>query len=145
MNVFWRLSEAQIVGLTLYGEARGEPTEGKIAVGSTILERVDHRDWDGTTVHEVCLLPKQFSCFNDKNPNRVRLEFIANNWDAAMSVNIELNDCFCIAVGLLQGTIPRTLEIAENHATQYCRIDCDVYWKSSFKHVLTIGNHSFYA
>jgi len=145
MNVFWQLSESQIMSVTLYGEARGESTEGKIAVGSIILERVDHREWDGKTVHEVCLMPKQFSCFNEKDPNRIKLEFIASNWDAAMSCNIALNDCFCIALGLLQGTIQRTPEIAKSHATQYCRTDFDVYWKSSFKKVLTVGSHSFYA
>lgn len=46
-NTFGHLVDSQIMGLTIYGEARGELTAGKIAVGSIILERVDHRDWDG--------------------------------------------------------------------------------------------------
>ena len=142
-EAFKKLSDTQLMALALYGEARGESTKGKIAVGSIILERVDHRDWNGKTIHGVCLKPKQFSCFNEKDPNRVRLEFIANNWDAAISTNIILNDCFCIALGLIQGTIPRTPEIAENHATQYLRVDCDAPWEKKMRKVATIGNHDF--
>lgn len=78
-----KLSAAQIMALTIYGEARGESTEGKIAVGSVILERVDHRLWDGRTIQEVCLRKWQFSCFLENDRNFGRLLNIAENWDAA--------------------------------------------------------------
>lgn len=41
---FGKLSPSEILALTLYGEARGESREGKIGVGTVILERVQHRN-----------------------------------------------------------------------------------------------------
>ncbi len=142
---FWKLSDKQVMALTIYGEARGEPTEGKIAVGSVILERVDHRDWDGKTIHEVCLKPWQFSCFNLRDPNREKLLYVAGHWDSEMTLNTSLNNCYCIAAGLIDGLILRTKEIAENHATQYLTVGCDAAWEKKMKKVVTIGRHEFYA
>lgn len=144
-QAFLKLSEKQIMALTIYGEARGESTEGKIAVGSIILERVDHRDWDGKTIHEVCLKPWQFSCFNERDPNYRKLLNIAEQWDKAISLKAELSNCFCIAAGLIDGLIVRTRSISENHATQYVRVDCAASWRKDMKKVATIGAHDFYA
>ncbi len=144
-DMFLKLSEKQILALTIYGEARGESTEGKIAVGSVILERVDHRDWDGKTIHEVCLKPWQFSCFNERDPNMGKLLYIAGHWDSEMTLNSALNNCYCIAAGLIDGLILRTKEIAENHATQYCRAGTDAGWKDKMKKVATVDHHEFYA
>ena len=52
---------------TIYFEARGESDDGKIAVGQVILNRVKSRRFPNT-VKEVCLQPKQFSCYNDGEP-----------------------------------------------------------------------------
>ncbi len=142
---FWKLSEKQIMAITIYGEARGESDAGKIAVGSVILERVEHRDWDGKTIHEVCLKPWQFSCFNERDPNYGKLLNIAEQWDESMALNPALNNCYCIAAGLIDGLILRTKEIAKNHATQYLTIDCDAPWEKKMKKVATIGRHEFYA
>jgi spore germination cell wall hydrolase CwlJ-like protein len=57
LDTFGHLSDKQLMALTIYGEARGEAKEGKVAVGSVILERVEHRRWDGETIPEVCLMP----------------------------------------------------------------------------------------
>lgn len=144
---FLKLSDAQLMGLTIYGEARGESTDGKIAVGTVILERVDHRDWDGKTVREVCLKPWQFSCFNPNDKNYGRLLNIAEQWDEAMAVNGILNECYEIAIGLLSGRIQRTPELAYWHACQYAtaRGSQDARWDDKMKVVAKIGAHIFYA
>ena len=116
---FLKLDDAQLMALTIYGEARGESYDGKVSVGTVILERVDHRDWDGKTIKEVCLKKWQFSCYNENDPNRGKLLNIAEQWDEAMATNPVLNECYGIAAGLLNGSIPRTPEIAEAHACQY--------------------------
>ena len=71
------LSDQDILALTLFGEARGEPIEGQIAVGQVIRNRVridignDGRpDWWGEGYRGVCLAPKQFSCWNDGDPTQ---------------------------------------------------------------------------
>ena len=74
--------------LTLYGEARGEPTLGKRAVLWVVRNRMEHAiQWkaahgkdhpifgDGT-IAGVVLAPWQFSCWNPHDPNSVVLDAI---------------------------------------------------------------------
>lgn len=55
------LSPSQLVVATLYGEARGEPIEGQVAVAHVIRNRVLRGDW-GPSVTSVVLAWAQFSC-----------------------------------------------------------------------------------
>jgi hypothetical protein len=59
------LPDEAILALTLYGEARGEPIEGIIAVGCVIRNRVNDtkKRWPNT-YRGVCLQPWQFSALN---------------------------------------------------------------------------------
>jgi hypothetical protein len=57
---------------TLYGEARGEPKEGIEAVANVILNRVRSERYP-KTVAKVCLQRLQFSCWNDRDPNRRKI------------------------------------------------------------------------
>ena len=146
-KAFLKLTPAQVLALTIYGEARGEPTEGKIAVGSVILERVDHRDWDGKTIPEVCFKKWQFSCYNENDPNYPKLLHITERWDAEMTVDSSLNDGFGIALGLINGHIPRTPEITTTHCCQYTTVKGadNVTWDDKMKVVARIGSHIFFA
>lgn len=55
---------------TVYGEARGEPREGQIAVVHVIRNRAtDERGRWPRGVAEVCLQPSQFSCWLPSDPN----------------------------------------------------------------------------
>lgn len=64
---------------TLWGEARGEPTPGKVAVAFVIVNRAGRRAFAGDlagragAVEAVCLAPWQFSCWNEGDPNREKL------------------------------------------------------------------------
>lgn len=150
ISTFGHLDDKQLMGLTIYGEARGECDEGKIAVGSIILERVDHRDWDGKTIREVCLMPFQFSCYLPNDPNFTALKCIAQNWQSTFIRSMDLQDCYHTACDLIAGRIPRTPEIVHNHATQYLTTalrktkQCPA-WVSKSKLVAVIGHHEFYA
>lgn len=69
-----------ILGRTIYGEARGEPLAGKIAVGRIIINRAEidlgndgKPDWWGETIRGVCQRDQQFSCWNMNDPNRAKL------------------------------------------------------------------------
>ena len=66
---FLTWSEIDLLTGTIYGEARGEPWGGKVAVGMTVRERVrypGHWKW-GRNWREVMLAPEQFSCWGDHN------------------------------------------------------------------------------
>ena len=145
LDTFGHLDPIRLLALTIYGEARGERDIGKIAVGTVILERVDHRDWDGTTIREVCLMPYQFSCYLPKDPNFPKMREFAEDWQAAVAKSASLRACYDIAAGLLNGVIPRDPIIAKNHATQYLRVDCDANWEKKMTKVATVGAHDFYA
>lgn len=145
-EAFLKLTGSQVLALTIYGEARGESTRGKIAVGSVILERVDHRDWDGKTIPEVCLKKWQFSCYNENDPNYRKLLHIAENWDKEIVANMVLNSCWGISLGLISGDINRTPEIAESHCCQYAtaRGAEKAHWDDKMKVILREGAHIFY-
>lgn len=49
---------------TIYGEARGEPLEGQVAVGCVIRNRVLSPYRWATSYRGVCLEPLQFSCWS---------------------------------------------------------------------------------
>lgn len=56
------LTDPQVLTITLYGETRGEPIEGQIAVGCVIRNRLHTGRW-GASYAKVCLAPWQFSCW----------------------------------------------------------------------------------
>ncbi|MFA5158717.1 MAG: cell wall hydrolase [Patescibacteria group bacterium] len=143
-NTFGHLTDPQLMALTIYGEARGESKDGKIAVGSVILERVDHRKWDGDTIQEVCLMPYQFSCYLPADPNYPALKLIAQDWENKLRNSPDLASCFWVAHGLIEGQIPREKEIAANHVTQYKVIGCRANWEKSMQKITVIGHHEFY-
>lgn len=143
-EIFSGLTEAQIMALTIYGEARGESREGKIAVGSVILERVDHREWDGNTIHEVCLMPYQFSCYLPGDPNFQALRLIAQDWETKAMRSMAMSECYQVAVGLIDGTIPRTPIIAERNCCQYKTKAAKAAWADKMERVAVIGHHEFY-
>lgn len=66
--------DIDILGRTIYGEARGEYQSGGvaslIAVGNVVMNRLKAESWYGSTIQEVCLKPWQFSCWNKGDPNR---------------------------------------------------------------------------
>ena len=53
---------------TIYGEARGESIETMLAVGWVIRNRLQAGRY-GSTYKDVVLQPKQFSCWNESDPN----------------------------------------------------------------------------
>src|SRR5574343_888956 len=68
------LTPEQLVLVTLYGEARGEPIEGQVAVANVIKNRLKRGDW-GTSLTAVLGSWAQFSCLwpslGGKNYNAV--------------------------------------------------------------------------
>ena len=63
------LPKEVVMGLTVYGEARGQPLEGQRAVAWVIRNRADHPCWWGSNIIDVCLKKSQFSCWNADDPN----------------------------------------------------------------------------
>lgn len=137
---FGGLSDDKIMALTIYAESRGESRQGKIAVGSVILERVDHRSWDGDTIQEVCLWPLQFSCYNPADPNRPMLKNISGTWEEEIIKNKTLQECLEISQGLISGYIERYPKALDYFNPSVCQ----PAWEKEKTFVAEIGHHKFF-
>ena len=62
--------DLDLMARTIYGEARGEPDEGWAAVAWVIRNRAAKGGWWGNTPAHACLCPRQFSCWDELDPNR---------------------------------------------------------------------------
>ncbi len=145
LQTFGHLTDAQLLALAIYGEARGETREGRIAVGSVILERRDAGGWFGEGIKGVILKPYQFSCFLPGDPNFTTLRQIAENWQTFYENSTTMQKCFGIAAGLIGGGVPRDPVIATAHCKHYCTIDAKPSWKAKMRLVGTVNRHEFYA
>ena len=63
-----------VMAKTMWGEARGEGYNGLVAVGWVIQNRCERGGWFGNTIREVCLKPYQFSCWNNDDCNKAKID-----------------------------------------------------------------------
>ena len=59
--------------MTIWGEARGEPQAGRVAVAEVIRNRTTQRYSSEGTAVSTCLWPVQFSCWNAVDKNRLSM------------------------------------------------------------------------
>jgi len=91
-------SDVLITALAAFGEARGENENTVIAVCNVIKNRVhDEERWYDEYVN-VCLQPKQFSCFNINDRNFIKIMGISID-------NPAFQKCLGIAYGVIKGHI----------------------------------------
>lgn len=118
--------EQQVVALTILAEARGEGVRGMEAVAMVIKQRMTNRS---QTAKQVCLEPKQFSCWNGKDI--IELEHL---WESpAASIAVDIVRRFA------------ELDPAEiGHADHYCTVNIEPFWAIVQVPVVVVGNHTFY-
>lgn len=123
----------EIGAMTVWMEARGEGMIGMTAVAHVIANRLASRRW-GSTIASVCLAPFQFSCWNDRDPNR---EAMARAPDADLSDADE-------AMYKAQEGIT---EDPTNGATHYYAVGTPTpaWAQPPAKLEVTIGRHNFYS
>lgn len=118
---------------TLFGEARGETMQGKIAVAWTVLNRVAAKSWYGKTIKDVCLKPWQYSAWNSNDPNRKVLL-------AATLDDLAFQHCMyaALAAGLGQVRDPT------GGSTHYHTHSVSPKWAAGKSPWCSIGSHRFY-
>ena len=95
------LDAEEILGLTLVGEARGEPIEGIIACGCVIRNRLQSHQGKYKSYREVCLEPFQFSCWNVSDSNYEFLVALGQKLlDGTNPTDIYIRQCFWVAHGI---------------------------------------------
>lgn len=121
-----------VMARTVWGEARGEGSEGMRWVAHVILNRVERGGWWGNTVREVCLKPFQFTCWNLGDPNRDKLQAAA---DAA----------FQDAINICARVLKRVDPDPTNGATHYYAIGgVTPFWAPKLAFIDQVGRHRFY-
>ncbi len=130
--------DLNIFARTLYGEARGEYAlsgpASLIAVANVILNRLKRGGKYGKTFIEVCLKPRQFSCWNTSDPNRSLLQ------QEDLIKDPLFKFCQQVVHKVNQGIWPDLTRNSDHyHATS-----CKPYWSKSGKIKLRLGNHIFY-
>ena len=118
--------EQQIIALTLLAEARGEGAEGMEAVAMVIKQRMDNRQ---QTASQVCLEPKQFSCWNGKTSEDLRHLWQSPAAPDAIKVVRRFGKLNTAAIG---------------HADHYCTVKIKPYWSKGKIPVAVIGHHKFF-
>ena len=147
------MTDAEVVGLTVWGEARGEQTEGRIAVASVIRNRLHDGRW-GATYEKVCLADRQFSCWSPAYggaQNFDKLQAIAKGLvDPTVAPKLSdfeadiLRECFWVADGLLANQFRSRVGAATHYMTaSLFRMD-PPKWAKGKTPLLAVGSHVFF-
>lgn len=123
-----------VAAKTVWGEARGEGFKGQVAVAWVIRNRVAKQSWYGSGVVDVCKYPKQFSCWNDDDPNRVLCAAVS--WTDAV-----FRECVAAVVSVFDGGV----DDPTKGSTHYHHRDAAPPWAAGHDPVAEIGKHVFYA
>jgi hypothetical protein len=91
-----RVTDRDYLALTVYGEARGETFQGRLAVACVLRNRLRSGRW-GTNYTEVCTARKQFSCWNLTDPNRALLMHLSVKAAAGRPIPAVLRECYVLA------------------------------------------------
>lgn len=137
-QIFEGLTDIHLLGLLIYGEARGENLLGKAGVGWTVINRMKDRRWPDTLAG-VILQDKQFSCFNEDDDNFPQLLDRAQH-GRFHDRTPAWRECQYVAYGVLCNWIIDPTQGA-NH---YHRYDCHPSWDKAMTKVVTIGDHEFF-
>lgn len=136
------LPDDAIVALTLFGEARGEGPEGRIAVANVVRNRMAGT---GKSARDVCLQRRQFSCWNANDPNRdVLVDTAAAMQNPGGRIGPVLNECRWIAHGLLTDSFVDNTHGATHYVTNALYATRPPYWVKDARPLCVIGRHTFF-
>jgi N-acetylmuramoyl-L-alanine amidase len=140
-----KLTEAQVVGLTLWAEARGGSIEGRIAVANVIRNRVRaNKKHYGLTARAVCLKPWQFSCWNaGTDTNHNLLMDTAHHLISGEQPGPLVRECLWIAQGLLENAFVDNTHGSSHYLTTALLEAKPPSWAVGQRVLAHIGGHAF--
>ena len=122
-----------VFGRTIYGEARGASLADMAAVANAVMNRVVRGGWWGDTIEAVCLKPYQFSCWNDGDPNRSKIEAVSDQ-----------NSVFLQCTTIAQLAADGLLRDMTNGATHYHTTSFRPGWAMGHEPCYRTNVHVFY-
>lgn len=122
--------DIDVAARTVWGEARGESFEGKVAVAHVIANRAA-TNYMGDTLEAVCKKRKQFSCWNENDPNHKKIMALKKD-------NPAYQECLkAVAIALVSDEDPT------KGARHYHSKHIKPYWADDTKEGVFVGNHIF--
>jgi len=109
-----RMETIRLFGLLIWGEARGEPVEGQIAVACVARNRWQRPRWWGKNPRSVMLQERQFSAFNPEDANFALLDHPAEH-----SSEQVWQQCMWIAEGVYFERIMDNTGGADHYVTSW--------------------------
>jgi spore germination cell wall hydrolase CwlJ-like protein len=130
-----RSRDVDILARTIWGEARGERKLGREGVAAVVLNRLkrDQPDRFGAAVADVCLKPKQFSCWNANDPNLEKLKRVD-----------ETDRHFRACIDIAERAVNGTLSDPTHGSDHYHTISVSPRWSRGKHPAVVIGVHKFY-
>lgn len=140
-QILQSLGDIEILALTIYGEARGEPVEGQIAVANVVRNRAIT---NGSTYRTECLKSHQFSCWNETDPNKVILYELTEKLMHGMDFPHELKQQVWIASGIVGSALSDNTGGAKNYLEKKLYESAKApRWTTTMTGIRFIGNHVF--
>ena len=125
------ISEDALAIVTIWQEARGEPYEGKLAVGEVIRNRMKRNYFSNGSVSGTVLRDYQFSGWNVGDPNRIS--------------SIQIDDSDATVRECISSWKESNNSTFANGAVLYCNLHlAHPSWAKPEKMVAEIGNHTFF-
>ena len=128
------LTDREVIAATLWGEARNQGPRGLQAVAGVIANRARTRYRRCVDARAVCLDRWQFSCWNEKDPNRARMLAVVRQPDEILLQTLALAD------DVLAGSIADITRGARHYHTSRVR----PFWANGKQPCAAIGDHLFY-
>ncbi len=142
MTPLRELPDRVVLALTIWGESRGEPVEGQIAVGCVVRNRLKRAINTAPRWRDVCLAQEQFSCFNDGDPNAGPVARAAVNLMTSVPTP-ELAQALWISDGVMSGAAKDVTHGATHYLTTALLNAHPPSWAKDQPVLVTIGAHAF--
>jgi hypothetical protein len=135
------LPPAIVAGLTVYGEARGEPVLGMLGVLSVLHNRAAAKN---RTLAEIAFQPYQFSCWNENDPNFPMLLQAAR---ASLAGTLGFDAVRDVCCHLGSRLVEEKLSDVTAGATHYhaVTIPAPIWTRTPAKCTVQIGRHRFFS
>lgn len=138
-----KLTSDEAIGLTIFGEARNQSIEGKVAVGNVIRNRLrSNQNFGGKSYKDLCFAKNQFSCWWEIETNNYKeleraTELVINRKSFNNSV---LRECLFIGEGIANGLLRDNV----NGALYYRTLNLYKEKPFTVKTSISLGDHVFY-
>lgn len=137
----WTERDLDLLAATMWGEGRSGGSAEMRAIGHVILNRVEN-DGFGSSIQAVVLSPYQFSCWNEGDPNRSRMErLLERRWSARGEDWI----MWLVAREVARQILDGDSQDPTTGATFYHTADIRPYWAEYGEGARQLGAHIFYA